>query len=461
MFHKKRNGFLLNIIISTALNRIKTISKNSLQKNVINYLQGNLLSKFISFITIILIGKYFSESDVGISSLMFFVAETCGVLVCFGMDSTILRFYQIDDRKIVLSNVSVIIFFNIAAICCGLYILGFFIHQGSYCFIKKSYILLVTLAVFFALNNLTINHFVGIGHSKNVKILSILTTSGYFIGILVFSFFIKVKKPELIVIARALGVLLPTLIAINILKRQIDFKSIDRSILKNILLYSLPIVGANIIGVTNLYLSRIILERDVTAKQLGVFAYFITIVFSFQMVLHSFNQAWSPYLFKLEKEKMMLVVAQAFKKGLFASWFVMVFTIIIMVIFLNVNIDIKYYSQRHFFFVLVDVLVFGILYIIIQPVIFYSKKTKYISIISAIILTINLLASFLGAKYFGVFGVSVASVFVSIVTFLIYLIYSNKAIGKVLISRSGFLSVCGLIAIVSCKYFVMYKVGLK
>ena len=432
-----------------------------LRKRAIDYIQGDILAKIMSFAAIIVIGGLASKENIATYNMMTFVAEMMAVFISFGADSAIVKFYREHTPGEVFNNY---VFQNILNVCIAavaLYVIGTIFHEGIYHFILEHYFAILFLALSLSISSITRAHMVSLHDSVKVKWFSILSGALNLSSILLFASIIGLTVFSLVA-SRIISLLLFIIFFAYLLVTLFDTKTISLELTKKMYQFSAPLLISTLVGTLSVYMSRIVLAEYVSVYELGIFSFFIMIMASASVLLHSFNQAWFPHLFDLHKsageEAVLVEINRKLSFLIVLGFFYIVLSIIAYKISNYVSLVLNgYYSYRYIIFILMDSLVFGVFYIIINPLLYIKSKTKFVAYASFITLIANVGIAIAFVKAWGIFGAAISAVAITTLTFGLYLIFTQKIMQGRLIDRKNLWLMVILAVLMLVKYVYIYS----
>jgi len=272
-----------------------------LKKRALDYLQGDVLAKIMSFVAIMVIGSFASKEDIGTYNMMTFAAEMMAVFISFGADSAIVKFYREHTPGEVFNNYIFQNTLNVCIAAAALYGIGTIFHEGIYRFILEHYFAVLFLAISLSISSITRAHMVSLHESVKVKWFSIMSGALNLSSILLLASILGLTVFSLVT-SRIISFMPFVLFFIYLLVTLFDTKTISLELTKKMYQYSVPLLISTLAGTLSVYMSRIVLAEYVTAYELGIFSYFLILLVSASLLLHSFNQAWFPHLFDLHKQ---------------------------------------------------------------------------------------------------------------------------------------------------------------
>lgn len=431
-----------------------------LKRRALDYLQGDVLAKVMSLVAMMIVGALASKENIGIYNMMIFIAEMMAVFISFGADAAIVKFYREHSAGAVFNNY---IFQNALNVCIAagvLYAIGLLFHDGIYQFILRYYFAILFLAIGLSISSITRAHMVSMNNSARVKWFSIIGGVLNLASILFFASIIDLTVLSLVA-SRIISLLFFVAFFAYLLLRLFDTKTINLELTKKMYLFSVPLLISTLVGTLSVYTSRIVLAEYVSVYELGVFSFFIMLMASASVLLHSFNQAWFPHLFDMHKhvgeDGMLIEINKKLYEVLVISFYYISLSIITYQVSNYISLELNgYYSYRYLLFVLIDSLVFGVFYIIINPLLYIKSQTKYVAYASFITLIANVGIAISFVEIFGIYGAAISTVAITILTFYLYLVFTQKNIQSRLIDSKNIWLVVILVVEMTLKYVYIY-----
>lgn len=386
-------------------------------KGTFNYGLGKILPKLIGFFLIPVYTVYLSPSDFGIVELATSLSGFIIPLMRLGVPGAITRFYfdypkdstALNDlvttvyKLLLFSSVCIAIF-----ACFLLYFFGAVLVPGL-SFWPYIAIIIISSTLAFAPE---IQRRLIIAREQSLYSAKL----NLFIGITSISmavFFVVVLKME------ALGLLLSQLITALVfffqshfyLKKNLVGKK-DRTIRKDVMKYGYGLLPHHMFSAAAPLISRSILSGVKSTSALGIFSISMKFYQPLNLLYASFNLIFQPIYYELRskptqensKKRQQLIVT---------IWYCAIAIFIVFNLFISVCF--KFMVTEDFLAgeALVPILTLGflaqVLYIIFIIEIFYSKKTKYISLVTSSGLAINILFSVLFVEEYGYLGIAWAN----------------------------------------------------
>jgi len=197
---------------------------------------------------------------------------------------------------------------------------------------------------------------------------------------------------------------------------------------KDILNFGLPLIPHALSGTIMAMSDRYFISYFEGNEQVGLYTVAYQISALMLLVSISVNQAWSPMLFKLLKEKK---IKQA-KKITFLLF--IFFTIVGMIIYLlqdvlfGIFVNESFYVAKEYFGYLLLGFVFQSFYFLVTNILFFEKKTKLLASMTFIVATINIGLNYFFIQYFGVIGVAYSTAITWALFFVVVLSVDIKLI---------------------------------
>jgi O-antigen/teichoic acid export membrane protein len=199
---------------------------------------------------------------------------------------------------------------------------------------------------------------------------------------------------------------------------------------KDILSFGVPLIPHAISGTVMAMSDRYFISYYVGNDQVGLYTIAYQLSALMLLVSISVNQAWSPMLFKLLKEKN---IKQVYKFTFYL--FVFFFLVGTSVYFLKdllfyIFVDEKFYSAKEYFGWLLLGFVFQSFYFLVTNVFFYEKRTKLLASITIVGALINMILNYYFIHSFGVIGVAYATAITWGLFFIVICIFDIKLIKR-------------------------------
>ena len=415
--------------------KISEIFKSTLLKSSLIYTFCDAINKAVPFLILPLLSYYLVPSDYGIITNFNVLLSIVSIFIMLGVDSAIaINYYKLDQRDLsrYIFNALLIVFFTT-----GLMIIFFLIFENYiYTFVKipTTYLfilILMALAICISAINLSLWRL----EEKPLKfgvyeiIQSVINIGASLIFVIGYNMGWVGRVNGMIIAILSFG-----FISLILLYRRGYLKfNFDKIYLKDLVLFGLPLIPHTLSfwvrsGIDRIYITKLIDESATglyaTGFQFGVLVSFLTL---------SFNNAFSPYLFKslsvtdsnqLFQNKVKLVKITYYGIAL----------LIIICIFFTVGSNFilthffseQYLKAKDFVFWAVLSQTFQGMYLLFVNYIFFVKRTKALASITFICACLQLVLSYFSIKHFGAIGGAYSTVFISFLNFISVAYLSNS-----------------------------------
>jgi O-antigen/teichoic acid export membrane protein len=431
-----------------------------LKKSALDYLQGDVLAKIMSFAALLVIGAWASKEDIGIYNMMIFVAEMMAVFISFGADAAIVKFYREHAPAEVFNNYVFQNTINVFMAAGVLFVIGNLFREGNYQFILQHYFAILFLAISLSISTIARAHMVSLHDSVGVKWFSIISGALNLLSILFFASMLGLTLFSLVA-TRIISILIFVIFFAHLLLTLFDTKTVSIELTKKMYRFSVPLLISALVGTLSVYMSRIVLAEYVSVYELGIFSFFLMLMVSTSFLLHTFNQAWYPHLFDIHKsagdDGLLIEINKKLHIVLKFSIVYITVSFLAYEISNHISLDLNgYFKYRYILFILMDTLVFGVYYIIINPLLYIKSKTTYVAYATVITLISNFVISMGFVKLWGIYGASISSVAISVIIFYLYKLFSQQIFqGKLINEQNSWLM--GLVfALMLGKYAYIY-----
>ena len=406
---------------------------SSLIKNMSFYTIGNILPQAAGFILLPIYSRYLTPADYGIVTSMQVLISVFGILFTLAVDKSVYRLYF--DYKLEKDKKD---FFGTVTI--SLLIISIF--SLSLLFVFKDVIGLIFKSIEFspyyiyAILTAAVNVFVlipkiyfQINEKANkyfyISILQFLFTTGFVL------WFVLVEKsgPDGMLKGQLIGsaILLPFMF--YIIYRVINF-TFNFKMLKEILLYSLPVIPALLSSWVLTLSDRVFIERYFDLNDVGIYSIGYKIAGLVMIVTAAFDQAYNPIFYKLAGS----TNQEKAKKQLFVYNDIYMVTLLLMVFFVSLFSKevIQLLFDKQYLDAYKIVPFIALSYLIFQGggllnfMIYQKKKTvqvMYHVVSSAII---NIFLNFLLVPKYGAYGAAIATILSFMVLVIANYWYAKK-----------------------------------
>lgn len=225
----------------------------------------------------------------------------------------------------------------------------------------------------------------------------------------------------------------PGLISIAYTLRFLNYKlpEIDLSIVKSTILFGLPLLPHNLSFWLKSGFEKLLVTGTQGLAENGIMSFAQTLSSIFLLITTAFFGAYSPYLFK--RLSNLSISSYHDKEDLVKKsyLFLLVYFVILLVgyFFISVGVNLyfeKYIDSLNYLVYFLGFNFFNACYAIFSGYIFYSKKTKFLGLITISTAFLQVSISVILVNVYGGIGAAYSTVIVSFITALVVALYSNK-----------------------------------
>ena len=403
-----------------------------LLKNTIIYSLGRILPQAVNFILLPIYSEYLSPSQYGIIESMIVFSTILTIIFSFATERSMFRIYydykKKDDKKKFIGNTTILIAIS-ATFFLGLI---FLLHKPISKIYSEVpfnpyfiYAILTAYATTFAYIPQTLFQV-----KEKAFAFFIISIIAFLLEILLTIYFVIIIKEE------ALGLLKAKLIAnvlmlplyLYIIKQESSFQ-LDRAIIKNIFLFSLPMMPILLTSWVMNMSNRVFIENYFTLREVGIFSMASKLSSVATILLGALFTAYNPMFYRLADDENQFIAKnkiQELNKLLIGAIFMVSFVVVLFskeVVFI---LNSRY--QEAVLYIPILVLANAINYLagIYSLMIYQNKKSgiiMYIYIIGAIF---SVIFNYVLVPQFGALGASWVNVIASLVILLLSIYYAKK-----------------------------------
>lgn len=424
-------------------------------RNTLLYIIAGLCSQLIMFVLWLILPFFLNTVDIAIYTNYLYYIELFSAFVIVGGDSILVRYYYTDYSKTQIFNQIILTTFVASTF---LYIISM---TGSYLgFIdfKQSpqwMIYIFPMIVFLnAVANLILIHFSANREAVKYSLLQFAKIV-FFVCMAVLFSALNLKSEGLVF---ALGLSCIIVIFYFLKTQKISFFKFrfTRDFMREPFKYGYPMMFYSMIGVISIYASRVFLQKGLSLESVGVYSFFLVIVYQFNGLFSSFNKAWTPEVYaKLESGDTSNFLSNSVYIITFLYMtFLLLGTFIGRLFIFDYIFKPEYLEQINVFLVLMTFPLFSGIYTVFYPLFYLENKTKDILVISIINASSNIMLLYFFVRSYGVNGAAIGTVINSVIGLLVYLIYFRKIVN--LSTRIILWLILVTVGIVSLSIFLLY-----
>ena len=404
----------------------------SLLKNTIIYSLGRVLPQAVNFILLPIYSEYLSPTQYGIIESMIVFSTILTVVFSFGTERSMFRIYydykDEKERKKFVGNVTTLV----AISSIFFLLLTFILHKPIskiYSEIPFNpyfvYAILIAYTTTFAYIPQTL-------FQVKEKAFAFFITSilAFLLEILLTIYFLIITKEEAIGLLKAklIANLLMLPLYLYIIKRESSFQ-IDRAIIKNIFLFSLPMMPILLTSWVMNMSNRIFIENYFTLQEVGIFSMASKLSSVVTILLGALFTAYNPMFYRLANDENQLIAKnkiQELNQLLIGAIFMVSFVVVLFskeVVFI---LNSRY--QEAVLYIPILVLANAINYLagIYSLMIYQNKKSQIIMYIYIIGAVFSVIFNYVLVPQFGAFGASWVNVIASLMILLLSIYYAKK-----------------------------------
>lgn len=244
------------------------------------------------------------------------------------------------------------------------------------------------------------------------------------------------------VLTNAISNLLFVAIILYVVIRRVRIKSIKIDLLRNIYRDSAPFFLNNLVGIGNLYISRIILDRLATSFELAVYSFFLEIIYKLAFIPNTFYKVYIPTMrdvYHNNPQKYFKYLKQ------FSFIFIVVGMMILLIVILvgellfpvlHMVIRKEYIDYRVVFYILFLAFVLSMQDTIMGAWEYVIKTPKWVIAVGVYCLILGIILYPTGYYFGKIYGLAGAYIFVTIGV-IIFDIFMNAKLKKSLSYSQG------------------------
>jgi len=381
-----------------------------LSKNILLYGGTNALKSLVPLLMLPILTTYLSVSDFGLLSLIETTILFITPFILLNINAAInVEYFKVEHNvlKDYISNALTISF-----ISCILVFLFFFLFQD--CFSRLLHIdnYLIPLIVIFSSLRVVSSVVLGLYQSRQEPMqFSLYTLLQTILDFTLSYIFVVIY--HLGYIGRLEGIYISfflfSVFGLYLLYRMDYLSKITLRYTKEILSFGVPLIPHAVSGTVIAMSDRYFISYFIGNEQVGLYTIAYQISALMLLVSMSVNQAWSPMLYKLLKERNIQQVYK-FTFYLFIFFFLVgigicLFRDILFYIF----VDEKFYTAKEYFMWLLIGFIFQSFYFLVAGLLFFEKKTKLLASITMTGAIVNIILNYYLIQTYGTIGVAYAT----------------------------------------------------
>ena len=396
------------------------------------YISTTLLIQVCNFIIIPILWRKLTPADFGIIAITEIIGQFIIIILGLALDSSITRFYYEwpeENRKKYIGSIWLLsLSCNISI---GLTLLLIFRLLGQYIFPEVSFYPYLLLGIIyyiflslnqFVLSTIRIKKLSGL-YAAHRTVFTILK-----IGLNLYVVLILDKGVTGFLFSNALACLLTLVFGIVIMVYHASF-SVNVSINKQCLKFSLPIVPSTLIKNTTLIMDKFILQRYLSLDLLGIYSISSKFGLLVTNLYNALKLSYLPHMLQIVSSEDKQNIKKLSKSSLiyFAPIVILACLIILFIDeFVHIINREDYFAIVNYVPFLVSINVISATYIFFTPGLFLSKRTDLMWIPTIIELMSIIIGGYFLIRLFSLYGAILAKFMSSVIFFLVSLFFSNK-----------------------------------
>ncbi|GHV36317.1 polysaccharide biosynthesis protein [Bacteroidia bacterium] len=311
-----------------------------------------IVGRFLNFLLVPLYTRYFSDAEYGVITEMYAYVAFFTVILMLGLETGFFRYYVKRERDPDVLNS---ILLTILMIATAFLVVGLFTYRplaGIMGYADHPEYLLCFVIVL-VLDTLTAIPFAKLRNDNKalrfavIKIVNILANIGFNLFFIVLCPYLLKNNPENIVkylynpqigigyvfLSNLLASILQLLFFVpNFIRIKLKY---NQKLMREILIYSLPIMVLSLAGIVNETFDRALLKyllpKDTAMSQLGIYGACYKVAILMNLFIQAFRYAAEPFFFKKAKEGDKTVM----EKATYYFFIACLFIFLICTLFLN------------------------------------------------------------------------------------------------------------------------------
>lgn len=399
-------------------------------KNSLIYTLSTLISKGLNIILMPIYTNILLPTEFGIFDLFIIFGSIVSFTVALEISQAVARFTpSIDSQNLKISYVSTAFWFTLGMYVIFLLTTFIFSEEISYAILNlDSYTNVFQIAIiyiflagifYFLQNQLRFE-----GNSKGYALLSIVFSIANIILTFVFGIVMELGINGIFLamtLSSGISVLVAFFFIKNLIKIQFNVKA-----LKEMLLFSIPLVPSSIAVFFSMYIDRYMLNHFLGLEAVGIYSVAARFALIMSLVMTGFQMAITPLVYQKYNDSDTPHNLSRIFRYFIASGLVLFLTISI---FSEEIISLLTSPDYHEAFTLIPFLALAFLLsnmYVFMPGIAIKKKTHLFVIINIIGAISNTILNFLFIPYFGLIGAALATTISYFLVFLLYAYFSQK-----------------------------------
>lgn len=400
-----------------------------LSKNIIIYGGTNALKSLVPLLMLPILTAYLSVKDFGILSLVETTILFITPFILLNINAAInVEYFKLEHSKLRLYITNALF---ISFISFSLFLVIFYIFNDLLSNLLNINKNLIVLIVVFSFLRVTSTVVLGLHQVRQeAKQFALYTLFQTLIDFTLSYLFVVLFKFGYIgrLEGTYLSFFIVSIAGLYTLYKMDYLSKVSFTYTKDILNFGIPLIPHAISGTVMAMSDRYFISYFVGNSEVGLYTIAYQISALMLLVGLSVNQAWSPMLFKLLKEKN---IVQIYKYTFYLFLLFIISAISIYFfkdILFYIFVDEKFYNAKEYFGYLLLGFLFQSLYFLVTNILFFEKRTKLLASMTFLGAILNLILNYFFIIEFGTIGVAYATVITWLLYFLLILWVNIKLI---------------------------------
>ena len=396
-------------------------SKQGVIKNAMFYTFGNLLLKAFSFFLIPLYTGFLSPEEYGVLNLSIGFTSVISMLLMLGLQYAVIRFYadyKEEQDKVARMFGSVVTLISCLGIALSILLIIFRNFWAPFFFENLPFTPIVFLSIIIAVVQGLYTVYQDMLKGMQEARRSIILTYIFFFLLLGSNIYtvvyLKLGATGILLSTMFVHVVMLVLMFVDLIKRKLFICTIDTSLIKELLKYSLPLVPHSIAYTISNYITRLVISSKLSLSTLGIYSLSSQFGGLGDIILNSIQSAFQPWMFERLNKSNNICRSEISSLSYMLMWVYGLFFILVAIfsqeaVILMANED---YIDA---WIYVPALIASIS--IKSPLYFYNNflyydkiKTRYLFTTSVIGSILCILFTWLLVPNFGIYGAVLASI---------------------------------------------------
>tara|TARA_R110002124_G_scaffold17175_3_gene72177 strand:- start:7495 stop:8748 length:1254 start_codon:yes stop_codon:yes gene_type:complete len=396
------------------------------------YIFSSILSAVVPFILLPILTRVFPPEVYGqIAMYMIFVSLSSAFIGLNTIGATERKYFETfchDDLKTYNGNSFIVYFFSLLVYFLVISLLGDYFSSFLGIPLFWLYLAIINSACLFIINFRLGQWQIRL---KAVK-YGVVQISNALINMLISLFFVITLN--LGGEGRVLGIISALLIVsiyscYSIIKDELVIIKYKKIYLIDLIKYGVPLIPHVIAGIVVLSLDRVIINKELGLELTGIYMVAASLSGALSLIFHSINKAYTPWLFTNLEKNCIKIKKEIVKKTYIYFVFLIFLSIIsffLAPLVFEVIVGERYHKASDIISILVVGHVFLGMYLMVTNYIFYTKRTKLISIATIISSVVNILLLLFLVPIYELYGAALAFMISNCLLFIVTWIVSAR-----------------------------------